>query len=65
MVRRVMHAPPYFIAMSYLPTWRSGRFSTRGLACGVVAALGRSTYGDGDVDAVVEILMLSCTWVPC
>jgi hypothetical protein len=56
-VRGVMHDPPDFIAMSYLPAWRSGRFSTRGLACGVVAALGMSVYDPGLVDEVTSILV--------
>ncbi len=56
MVRRVMHDPPDFIAMSYLPAWRSGRFSTRVLAYGVAAALGLSAYDREAVDEVAGIL---------
>ncbi len=55
-VERVMHDPPDFIQMSYLPAWRSGRFSTRALAYGVVAACGLSAYDRAVVDEVVEIL---------
>ena len=56
-VREIMDRPPVWLAGSYLPAWRSGRFSTRGLACGVVAALGRSSYSDDDVDEVMSILV--------
>ncbi len=57
MVRGVWDNPPEFIAKSHLPAWRAGRrFSTEAFAGGVVAALERSPYSVGDVDAVLEIL---------
>ncbi len=55
-VRQIMQDPPDFIAMSYLPAWRAGRFSTEVLAYGVVAALGRSAYDDELVVEVAGIL---------
>ena len=59
MVRRVMDAPPDFIEKSYLPAWRAGRISTTALACGVVAALGRSAYDDSTVDVVVMNILVN------
>ena len=56
MVRRIMGAPPDFIAMSYLPAWRAGRISTAALACGVAAALRYSPYDGEVVDEITNIL---------
>ncbi len=55
-VRRVMDAPPRWLASSYIPAWRAGRISTTALTCGVVAALGMSVYDPGLVDEVAGIL---------
>ncbi len=57
MVRRIMDAPPVWLAGSYIAAWRSGRFSTKVLACGVTAGLGRSAYDGAVVDEVMEILI--------
>ncbi len=53
-VRGVMDQPPVWLVGSYLPAWRSGRFSTRVLAYGVTAALGRSAYDDETVGEEVK-----------
>jgi len=56
-VRQILHDPPDFIEYSYLPAWRAGRFTTEDLAYAVTAALEQSPYNDGDVDAVLEIMI--------
>ncbi len=56
-VAAVMARPPYWLAGSYLPAYKSGRCSLEALAYAVVAALGRSSYSVDDVDAVLEIML--------
>jgi hypothetical protein len=48
-VREVMDQPPYWLAGSYLPGYKSGRISTTVLAGAVVAACGGSAYDDESV----------------
>jgi len=61
-IERILESPPYWLAGSYLPAYRDGRCSLRGLAYAVTSALkiaghGVSAYGDGDVDDVAQILL--------
>jgi hypothetical protein len=56
MVRGVMDAPPQWLAASYLPAYKSGRYSTRDLALAVTAALSYSPYNDGVVGEVARHL---------
>ena len=61
-IERILESPPYWLAGSYLPAYRDGRCSLRGLAYAVTSALkiaghGVSAYDDGDVDDVAQILL--------
>ncbi|MDP8952502.1 MAG: hypothetical protein M3N18_09730 [Actinomycetota bacterium] len=61
MVRQVLDDPPYWIAGSYLRSYREGRGTVEALAYAVTSALkiaghDVSAYDDGDVDAVLEIM---------
>ena len=55
-VKRVMDRPPQWLAGSYLPAYKSGRYSLEVLALGIVAALGRSAYDQEVVREVMSIL---------
>ena len=56
-VRGVMHAPPVWLAASYVAAWKAGSIPIVSLAYGVTAALGRSAYDDAVVDEVTSILV--------
>ena len=69
-VKRVMDRPPQWRAGSYIPAYKSGRYSLAGLAYAVTAALGRSAYDAEVVDEVMSILEhlgyggeVAATWV--
>jgi len=55
-VERILENPPYWLAGSYLPAYRRGRYSLAGLAYAVTAALKLSPYDDGVVDEVAKIM---------
>jgi hypothetical protein len=55
-VRAIMDQPPYWLAGSYLPAYKSGRYSLEVLAYGVTAALRHSSYDGEVVDEVVSVL---------
>ncbi len=61
-IERILESPPYWLACSYLPAYRDGRCSLRGLAYAVTSALriaghGVSANDDEDVDEVAQILL--------
>ena len=56
MVRGVMDQPPYWMAGSYLPAYRRGRYSLVALTYAVTATLEFSPYDDEVVDEVARIL---------
>ena len=56
-VRRVMDRPPYWLAHSYIPAYKSGRYSLEVLALGVVAACGGSAYDQEAVDVAMNTLV--------
>ena len=55
-VDRLLEHPPYWLAGSYLPAYRRGRYSLAGLAHAVTAALKLSPYDDDVVDEVAQIM---------
>ena len=55
-VDRLLENPPYWLAGSYLPAYRRGRYSLVALAYAVTAALEFSPYDDDVVDEVARIL---------
>jgi hypothetical protein len=55
-VDRLLENPPYWLAGSYLPAYRRGRYSLAGLAYAVTAALKLSPYDDDVVDEVAQIM---------
>jgi hypothetical protein len=52
MVRAIMDRPPVWLARSYIPAHKSGRYPLEVLAYAVVAALRHSPYDAATVDEV-------------
>jgi hypothetical protein len=55
-VRRVMDAPPYWLAGSYIPAYKSGRISTTALAYAATAGPSYSPHDSATVDEVARHL---------
>jgi hypothetical protein len=55
-VERLLENPPAWLAGSYLPAYRRGRYTLEVLAYAVTAALKLSAYDDDVVDEVADIL---------